>query len=192
MTIRSIEAFEQLIKYHEFETVLDVGCGKDFFYREKFRENHKKVYTNDIFDSTDYPGDFNTVDFDKTFDCIWCSHVLEHQLNANVFLTKIHSLLNEGGVLAISVPPRRDKLVGGHVSLWTSALLLYNLILAGFDCRKASVKEYNYDISVIVKKKEFILPTLVYDAGDIETLSEYFPVKVFQGFTGSFNNINWH
>ena len=45
-------------------------------------------------------GDFNTLDFgDKKYDCIWCSHVLEHQLNVQSFLEKINSLLAEGGTL---------------------------------------------------------------------------------------------
>ena len=47
-----------------------------------------------------------------------------------LFLKKVHSLLNEGGYLAIIVPPRKPFIVGGHVTIWNAGLVLYNLILA--------------------------------------------------------------
>lgn len=187
--MRSLETFNQLVNYHRFKTVLDVGSG-NFTFARRFQEKGKQVYTTDILES-DYQGDFNTIDFDRNFDCIWCAHTLEHQLNVHHFLSKIFHLLDTNGILAISVPPLRHNIVGGHVSLWNGGLLLYNLILAGFDCSEASVKQYGYDISVIVKKKEAILPKLNYDHGDIEMLAEFFPMKVKQGFHGQLDEINW-
>jgi len=187
--MRSLETFNQLVNYHRFKTVLDVGSG-DFTFARRFQEKGKQVYTTDILES-DYQGDFNTIDFDRNFDCIWCSHTLEHQLNVHHFLSKIFHLLDTNGILAISVPPLKHNIVGGHVSLWNGGLLLYNLILAGFDCSEASVKQYGYDISVIVQKKEAILPKLNYDHGDIEMLAEFFPMKVKQGFHGQLDEINW-
>ena len=187
--MRSLETFNQLVKHHTFETVLDVGSGNQTF-ADMFRAADKEVYTTDILES-DYQGDFNTIDFDRNFDCIWCAHTLEHQLNVHHFLSKIFHLLDTNGILAISVPPLKHNIVGGHVSLWNGGLLLYNLILAGFDCSEASVKQYGYDISVVVQKKEAILPELNYDHGDIEVLAKFFPMKVKQGFHGQLNEINW-
>ena len=187
--MRSLETFNQLVNYHRFKTVLDVGSG-DFTFARRFQEKGKQVYTTDILES-DYQGDFNSIDFDRNFDCIWCAHTLEHQLNVHHFLSKIFHLLDTNGILAISVPPLKHNIVGGHVSLWNGGLLLYNLILAGFDCSEASVKQYGYDISVIVQKKEAILPKLNYDHGDIEMLAEFFPMKVKQGFHGQLDEINW-
>ena len=45
--------------------------------------------------------DFMTHDFgDEKFDCVWCSHVLEHQLNVQDFLTKLIGLVKTtyGGI----------------------------------------------------------------------------------------------
>jgi hypothetical protein len=70
-------------------------------------------------------------------------------------------------------------------------LLLYNLIIAGFDCSEASVKTYNYNCSVIVKKKPATLPKLRYDTGDIERLSQFFPFDARQGFNGQILELNW-
>jgi SAM-dependent methyltransferase len=189
--MRSKLTFDKLIDDYIFNSVLDVGAGNQTF-ADMFRVADKEVYTTDILES-DYQGDFNTIDFDRNFDCIWCAHTLEHQLNVHHFLSKIFHLLDTNGILAISVPPLRHNIVGGHVSLWNAGLLLYNLILAGFDCSDAAVRTYGYDVSVIVQKKEARLPKLNYDHGDIEKLSKYFPtqLKATQGFYGQIPAINW-
>ena len=189
------EAAVKLAKDYTFKTVLDIGAGQPTGVNAAnfFKELAKEVTRQDI--NPDYKpdllGDFNNIATDKLYDCIWCSHVLEHQLNVNHFLTKIFHTLKDGGVLAITVPPLKEEIVGGHVTLWNAGLLLYNLILAGFDCRDAAVKTYGYNISVIVQKKTAILPDLLFDAGDIRTLNEFFPLGVFEGFDGNIQELNW-
>jgi hypothetical protein len=85
----------------------------------------------------------------------------------------------------------KHSIVGGHLTVWNTGLILYNLIIAGFDCSEASVKTYGYDCSVIVKKKTAILPELGYDYGDIEKLSHFFPFDARQGFNGQILELNW-
>jgi hypothetical protein len=98
-------------------------------------------------------------------------------------------------VLAITVPPRKDELVGGHLSLWTPALLVYHLLHAGLDCRTARVGVYGYDISVLVRNAslpEGVLPKLVQDAGDITVLAEWFPWQgVRERWPGMAPAVNW-
>jgi len=188
--MRSLKTFDKLIEKHIFRNVLDVGSGEQQFTK-LFREQGIESFTTDYLPS-DYQGDFNQIEFDRKFEAIWCAHVLEHQLNVNYFLTKLYNLLEDNGVLAISVPPLKHNIVGGHVTLWNGGLLLYNLILAGFDCSEASVIQYDYDVSVIVKKKKAELPKLNYDFGDIEKLEKFFPMHVYQGFNGQITNINWN
>jgi len=187
------EAAKKLVKDYSFNTLLDIGSGQKSAAYSFFSENNKTITRQDI--NPDYQpdllGDFNNLATDKLYDCIWCSHVLEHQLNVNHFLTKIFHTLKDGGVLAITIPPRKDEIVGGHVTLWNAGLLLYNLILAGFDCKNAAVKSYDYNISVIVEKKTAILPNLNYDTGDINALNEFFPLGVYEGFDGNIQEINW-
>lgn len=187
------EAARKLVKDYSFNTLLDIGSGPKSAAYSLFTDNDKTVTRQDI--NPDYQpdllGDFNNLAIVDQYDCVWCSHVLEHQLNVNHFLTKIFHTLKEGGVLAITVPPRKDEIVGGHVTLWNAGLLLYNLILAGFDCKNAAVKSYGYNISVIVEKKTAILPNLNYDAGDINALNEFFPLGVFEGFDGNIQELNW-
>lgn len=189
------EAAVKLAKDYSFKTLLDIGSGppQGVNAANFFKELAKDVTRQDI--NPDYKpdilGDFNNVATDKLYDCIWCSHVLEHQLNPNFFLTKIFHTLKDGGVLAVTVPPAKHEIVGGHVTLWNAGLLLYNLILAGFDCKDAAVKSYGYNISVIVNKRTAILPDLLFDAGDINALNEFFPLGVYEGFDGKIEELNW-
>ena len=173
----------------EFSTVLDIGAG-DGSHAALFRDMGKCVDTCDIKDA-DYVGDYMTTFFPIRYDLVWCSHVLEHQLNVNEFLKKVAADLNEGGYLVVTVPPLKHEIVGGHVTLWNAGLLLYNLILAGFDCGQARVKQYGYNISVIVRYEPIILPKLKMDFGDIETLAPYFPMDVKNGFNGQIEELNW-
>ncbi len=203
------EAIKKLLKDYKFKTVLDIGCGEGL-HSEIFKKNDKEVTSLDygkspyVLKMHDMQNviidDFMQHDFKKTkFDAIWCCHVLEHQLNPNLFLEKINSLLVDNGILAITVPPLKNEIVGGHVTVWNAGLLLYQLVLAGFDCKDAMVKKYGYNISVIVKKKRIdIKNKLIYDNGDISIIKRYLPKQIKYNtnfkdisFDGDIENINW-
>jgi SAM-dependent methyltransferase len=200
-------AMEKLVNDFEFDTILDLGCG-DGYASDFFTKHGKKVTANDYGRSINFQdtmaekvviGDFNQIDFGEQFDAIWCAHCMEHQLNVQSFLERINSLLREGGVLAITVPPMKNTIVGGHVSVWNAGLVLYRLILAGFDCHDACVLRYGYNISVIVRKTSInVLDKIVYDKGDIRTLAPYWPKglkmrhKEFDdSFYGWIKKLNW-
>ncbi len=192
------QALAKLLSAYQFNTVLDIGCGTGR-HSQKFREAGKDVTGVDIVGLA--PGvivaDYLKHNFDRQFDCAWASHVLEHQPNVNLFLRKVHGDLRDGGVLAVTVPPLKHNIVGGHLTLWNAGLLLYNLVLAGFDCRQARVKHYGYNISVIVQKTPANIPydKLKYDSGDIDTLAPFFPqhpkLPIQQSFNGDIRQLHW-
>lgn len=181
-------SIKYLLRQYEFATVLDIGCGAGE-HSDIFINAGKDVTAIDIGNSPYFKnnfsrvktiiGDFNTYDFEEPFDCVWCCHVLEHQFNSHNFLKRLHKSLKEDGVLCITVPPAKQMICGGHVSMWNAGLLLYNLVLAGFDCSEAEVLRYGYNISVIVRKKSIdILDQIVCDAGDITTIRPYLPNNI--------------
>lgn len=91
----------------------------------------------------------------------------------------MYSDLKDDGIAALTVPPLKHEIVGGHVNLYNAGLLLYQMILAGFDCRNASIHTYDYNISIIVRKDRYVdLSGLTFDSGDINYLKQYFPVSV--------------
>ncbi len=135
---------------------------------------------------TDWPN------FGPHFNGVWTCHTLEHSAGPGAFLHTCREALYREGWLAVTVPPAKTVLVGGHVTLWTLNLLIYNLILAGFDCSKAMCKRYGYNLSVIVQKGEPPdLSALVHDTGDIGKLAQYWPFKVEEGCETEPDEVNW-
>lgn len=198
---RGVDIVNKLLTL-EFDTVLDVGAGecKQATY---LKEKGKTVFTCDYgsghnsidVSNYDYVGDFNSLDIPRKFDAVLCSHILEHQLNAHQFLKKAVSLTNEGGYIVVVVPPRKPFLIGGHVSLWNAGLVLYHLIMTGVDCsRECYIKQYDYNIGVIVRKSSFDIDSLdiTYDGGDIDNyLYKYFPFEAHDGYNGDILELNW-
>ena len=200
---------QKLIDDYVFETILDIGCGEGV-HSDIFVENNKKVTSVDYGDSIYFKenknkisvvvADFNTWETGEKFDAVWCSHVLEHQLNVNAFLVKIFHLLKDDGVLAITVPPGESLVIGGHLTNWNAGILLYNLVLAGIDCSAASVLQYGYNITVIVKKVSghaVDLSSLSYDCGDLRKITPYLPNVEYRSndrddpFKGNIYSLNW-
>ena len=193
-------AAQKLLDEYDFESVLDIGCG-DGEHSEIFMRHRKKVTALDYGKSIYFQenqhrfeclvGDFNTMRFAQQFDCVWASHVLEHQLNVGIFLRRIFEVLKEGGLVCITVPPYGPEILGGHVSVWNAGLLLYNLVLAGFDCHAASILRYGYNISVIARKTTVKLPELAFDNGDVTRIAQFLPDGLREGFSGNIERLNW-
>lgn len=197
-SVRGSEALWRLLECNDVRTVLDIGSGTGE-QAAIMRAAGRKVITVSMEEPADHLGDFCGMVFDEQFDAIWASHVLEHQPDVGFFLRCCFETLRDGGVLAITVPPIKHDIVGGHLTVWNAGLLLYNLIIAGFDCRTARVSPvYSsgpgyppYNISVIVRKVAAHLPALRFDSGDIERLAAFFPCPVKQGFDGRLAPIGW-
>lgn len=171
-------------------SVLDVGCG-DGEHAAVFRQNGKNVTTLSYTPPADIIGDYCSTDCRGPFDLVWASHVLEHQRNVGAFIEKLKRDCKPDGWMAITVPPMKEAIVGGHVALFNAGILLYHLVLAGINCSMAKVKSYGYNISVIVQNRHFELPPLRCDEGDIEVLARWFPMSVAQGFDGRISELNW-
>jgi len=183
--IMSNEGLIKLVENYNFNTVLDIGSGEGI-HANYLRKVGKIVdtidfgnsfYSSKSKDEITYIGNFIEINFEKKYDCVFCSHILEHSLNIHLFLKKIHTLLNDNGVLLISVPPVRDKLVGGHVNQFTKGSMILHLIHSGFDCSEISYHTYGYNQTFILKKNDINIDKfkLVMDTDDLYTLKDFFP-----------------
>lgn len=197
------ECFDKLIREYTFETVLDVGAGGGQ-HTLAFLDAGKKVTAVDIGKSIYFKGfeSHPNLTFVEglfkgmlgEFDCVWACHVLEHQPNPGNFLKDLKRSVKPGGILAITVPPAKPQIVGGHLTIWNAGLLLYNLVFAGFNCRQARIKRYGYNISVVLKYDpipENAFSALTMDNGDIRKLREFFPAGLEEGFNGEIEELNW-
>lgn len=195
-SIDALEKFASMLPANS--RVLDVGSGPEELHANVLRCNDIQVDTCDFHKTATYYGNFNEVDIPKVYDAVWSSHCLEHQLNVNSYLKKVVSVCRDDGLICVTVPPAKDLIVGGHVSLWNPGLLLYNLVLAGLDCSQAQVKRYGYNISVIVTKQTFEMPELKFIGTDLGVLRPYFPAELewvgSEGrpkFSGKLSKIGW-
>lgn len=119
-------------------------------------------------------------DFDVSSDIVWSSHTLEHVADPGAMLRAFRQWLADDGWLAIAVPTnRQNRLHVGHLSLWTPAHLLYNLIVAGFDCREALWYTEYCTVAVLVQKKDEIsFEGRTAMPSEIGWLNQYMPVEI--------------
>jgi SAM-dependent methyltransferase len=205
------DAIEKILSIRTWQSFLDIGAGK--CQQSNFLKNKtgKAIYTNDISlegkncsnkHNYDFVGEFQNINFkNKKFDVVCAIHVLEHVLNVNFFLKKMIGITKENGYLCIVVPIRKPFVVSGHMTIWNPGLLLYNLVVAGLDCRECMILQKDYEISVIVKvnkrdtgKDHLILHR---DSGDLKELKNYFPkilqesIDEYDCFDGDIFMLNW-
>ena len=208
---RSQAAVQKLLDDFEFNSVLDIGAGA-LEQSILFSKYGKQVTAIDFGVSVYYQefktedgasirqilGDFNQIELDEQFDCVWASHILEHQPDADLFLKKLVSLTKENGLIAITVPAFDHVIVGGHMSLWNAGLILYRLVLVGVNCADAHILSYGDNISVIVKKQTITPQDIEYDCGDLRRIKNYLPQGMAyysnprdEPFMGNIASLNW-
>lgn len=169
-------------------SILDVGSGRLQLQAGIMRASGFVPITTDLGGNVDFPGSYESVEFGREFDGIWCCHILEHALNPHDFLLKLRRDVRDGGLVAITVPTITERLLRGHVNLFNAGIVLYRMVCAGIDCSSALVSRYGANISVIVRVKK-IEPRYP-DASSLEDLAPFFPVPVCQRFNGDIRAVD--
>lgn len=111
-----IYVYEKILKKKPLN-ILEVGCGTAVI-SNGFLQNGID-YTGVEFDKHFYDfaksksrnvifGDFLETNFEKKFDVLFASQVLEHIDEPNIFFKKCNEVLNKGGILHIDVPNDRS------------------------------------------------------------------------------------
>ena len=173
MKMRAQQAFEAFMK-EKPDRVLNVGGTNDDPHTTAMRAAGIKVLTVDLRPPADIVTPYSNA-WTASQDAIWCSHVLEHQRNPGQFIDKLLSDLNDGGLLAITVPPPKPSLLAAHVTGWNETILLLQLIYAGLDCSAARVWSYGYNISCLVRKVRAELPEMHFESPDLPVIAKYLP-----------------
>ena len=111
-------ALDYVLDQEKFDTVLDIGSGPGE-HADAFEAAGKKVFRLDYGKSRAFTdsanviiGDFITHEFDRKFDLVWASHVLEHTIYTHEFLQKLFDVTSDSGFVAITVPPAKAEFVG--------------------------------------------------------------------------------
>jgi len=201
----------RLITEYDFTNIIEIGSRNGVAARV-FSFLGKEVHTVEVHEGYEasYTGDYVDIQFPMPVDAIWCSHVLEHQRNVGRFCEKLHDDLKEGGILALTVPTSLSPLLIGHCNIFTPLHLMYNLILAGFDCSEAKIKCYDWQMTVLVRKKSNGIPRIGFatthyspsvqsdpEIGSNPRLLQFFPMQIADKFTpaghiwGEIDVVNW-
>ena len=140
----------------KFKTCLDIGSGEGV-HTAILRHAGLEVFQVDKYSTTaEYKVDFIEHEFDRKFDVIFCSHVIEHQRNVGLFLDKIFDLLSDDGVLIISAPNHSvETLVEGHLNSFLFPLFLQHMIHAGFDCKNGKYLSIIENSFIVSKASNF-------------------------------------
>ena len=125
-------------------------------------------------------------------DIVWASMVIEHMPNVGLFLERCKELTKPGGTLCIIAPTDpMHLLVEGHLTFWTPAHLLINLVHAGFDCSSAEWYTQGRDIGLMVRNDDRPELEWNYDHGDFKLLQPYLPVELVHRRTDPRLKDNW-
>ena len=140
---------------------------------------------------------------DESFDIAVASHIFEHVSNMGLALKETRRVLKEDGWLYIFIPKYESMVLAGHINTgWNIGQLMYVLLIHGFDVKNGKFIEYGYSLCAYVQKKEFEIPALRGDRGDIVLIerSHLLPCKIGDhgyadglqdGFFGEIAAINW-
>jgi SAM-dependent methyltransferase len=184
---------DELFKRYEFDSVLDIGCGKGDLFNNlnergiKYTGTGVDLMSKELVEVDTFKyieADFNNWLTEEKFDLIFTSHVIEHNPNTELFLQNFFSFAKEGGTFCLIWPKPKPRIVGGHVHTFNMGLMLYNIIRTGIDCSKVEMYQAGYNLCILGTVKRFELPELTYNKHEIETFKSKFPFPAIQGFDG--------
>ena len=119
-----------------YKTALDLGSGAGI-HTQILKAVGLEVFQLDKYSEVaEYKVDFIDHNFDRKFDIVFCSHVIEHQRNVGSFLDKIFDVMSDDGKLIISAPKHNaEVLIEGHLNCFFTSYFIQHLIHAGFDLK---------------------------------------------------------
>ena len=119
-----------------FQSCIDIGSGEGV-QTDILRHAGLDVFQLDKYSPiAEYQVDFLKYNFDRKFDIVFCSHVIEHQRNVGNFLDKIYDILSDDGVLILSAPKHEaETMIEGHLNCFKTPYFIQHLLHAGFNLK---------------------------------------------------------
>lgn len=112
---------------------------------------------------------------------------LHRQRNVGNYLDVAYNRLDIGGEVIVICPAYSNNIGSGNLSgPWNAGHLLYNLVVAGFDCKEAKVSTFEHEIQIQAQKTYRKPTTFV-----LNELSDFFPFDIYQHFNGNIKEVNW-
>jgi glycosyltransferase involved in cell wall biosynthesis len=139
-----------------------------------------KSYYDDAKFLNELDGGKNCVDF-------LILNEMHRQRNLGTYLDRAYDLLSSKGVCIILCPAYSNNVGSGNTnSLWNAGYIIYNLIMAGFDCKNSKVSTFEGEIQLSASKTHRRAKSF-----SISDCFDYFPFDVYQHFNGNIKELNW-
>lgn len=125
----NIKLAQALLGYFKCGTIVDFSRYVEAMYQRLPNEHKQRLRLR--------VGDVGELAFTETYTCVVTCEVMEHVEDDEGFLRRLHSLLNEGGQLVLSVPSRmkywsiHDEIVG-HLRRYEKEDIIERVERSGF------------------------------------------------------------
>lgn len=134
-----------------------------------------------VYRRPDIEGPLNSVDFNAQAAGAFICERLQKQPNLRDYLEDLRHKVQVDGPVGFVVPNAHFELVNDHVNLFTEGTLIYNLVLAGWNCRDAVVRIGPRHIEVILRRVD--IPELT--STRIDDIAIYTPYKKLHNYCTS-------
>ena len=145
---------------NKYKTAIDIGSGEGK-HAKILKAAGLQVFQLDKYsDTAEYKVDFIEYKFDRKFDIVFCSHVIEHQRNVGNFLDKIFDIMSDDGLLIICAPKHHaENLIEGHLNCFFTSYFSQHLIHSGFDLKEGKYLSCDQieNAAIVPKAKNFDL-----------------------------------
>lgn len=112
---------------------------------------------------------------------------IHRQRNLGSYLDRAYNLLSPKGVCIVLCPAYSNNIGSGNTnSLWNAGYIIYNLIMAGFDCKNSKVSTFESEIQLSASKTHRRATSF-----SIADCFDYFPFDAYQHFNGNIKELNW-
>jgi len=161
------ESYLESLPLDGIKTIVDIGCGYGmhcaWFAARGFDVTGVSTDISDSLRAHAHEHgyrlatmDMHFLEFeDESIDMVWSHHCLEHSFGLLFALWEWQRVLKPGGLLAVTVPPHKSKIVSGHFTTgWSIGQLLYVLGVMGFDVAEGDFVREGYNVRGLVRKPE--------------------------------------
>jgi len=183
--------------------ILDIGCGSGALGQAIKQKQSCKIFgitysQNEADLASQYLDDVTVADINEIdlstfgkFDCIICSHILEHLYSPEKLLTKLHNNLTEDGVLVVALPnvlffKQRWEFIKGNFK-YTDGGLMDKTHFRFFDWETAYqlLIETNWDVKQRIADTHFPLPFIRKFIRPLESTLNHLVAQKFPSLFGT-------